>query len=101
MGFMPFRDASAYVVFQNHREKVRNQIRDLQNSEVLGTAPSELEARFLKEALIEPLVLRADELHQLDNRTILVDGRMAPNTFVFPGDRIPHVSGTRLPLAIP
>jgi hypothetical protein len=79
----------------------RNKICELQNSEVLGTAPCELEARFLKDALIEPLVLHTDQLHQLDKRTILVDGRMDPNLFYFPGDRIPHVSGTMLSLAIP
>src|SRR5262249_22947762 len=101
MGFMPFRDASAYGAFQNHREKVRNQIRDLQNSVVLSMAPSELEVRFLKDALIEPLVLHADQLHQLDKRTILVDGRMDPNSFLFPGDHIPHISGTLLSVAIP
>jgi hypothetical protein len=101
MAFIPFRETSSYGAFQHRLDGVLGQIRELENSMALGTAPSELEARFLKDALIEPLILHTDQLHQLNRKTIPVDGRMDPNLLFFPGDKVFNVAGTELSLAIP
>lgn len=101
MGFTPFRDGDIHSMIHSHNEQISTEIRNLDNSYILRTSPTELEQFFLAKARIEPLVLRADEYHIEEQRSIQVDARHDPNRFVFPGDRSHHIPGTQLTIAIP
>ena len=101
MGFTPFRDSGVFSALHNHMEKLTLEIRGLQNSYVLRTSPTELEQYYLDKAHIEPLILRADEYHIEDQRSIQFDASHDPNRIFFRGDRPYHIPGTQLTIAIP
>lgn len=101
MAFTPFGEGDSYSVFRNHIEKIKQEIRGLENGYVLRTSPTELEQHFLGKALVEPPALLADQYFIEDQRIKQVDARRDPNRFFFPGDRPYHIPGTELTVAIP
>jgi hypothetical protein len=82
-------------------ERLKIEIRGLENSYVLRCSPTELEEHYLDQALIEPLKLHIDEYHIEDQRSVQVDARRDPNRIFFPGDHSHHIHVTELTIAIP
>ena len=101
MAFTPFCEGDSFSALRNHIEKLKQEIRGLENSYVLRTSPTELEQFFLDKAHVEPLVLLANQYYIEDQKSRQVDARRDPNRFFFPGDRPYHVPGTELIVAIP
>jgi len=101
MAFTPFCEGDTFSTFRNHLEKLKQEIRALENSYVLRTSPTELEQHFLDKAHIEPLALLTGQYYIEDQKSRQVDARRDPNRFFFPGDRPYHIAGTELTVAIP
>jgi hypothetical protein len=101
MPFTPFSDGDVFAAFRGHMAKITAEIRGLENSYVLRTSPTELEAFYLDKAHIEPLVLHTEDFYIEDQKSTSVDARHDPNRFFFPGDKPYHIPGTQLTVAIP
>ena len=100
MKFRPFRNGDTFSTFQNLIEKVKAEIKGLENEYVLKASVTELEKYFLDEAMIEPIILHADKYYIENQSGTQIDVSHDFNRAVFPGERA-VVPGTRVDIAIP
>src|SRR3954471_9573451 len=101
MAFTPFTNGETNSTFRHHLETVVKEIRELENSYVLRTSPTELEQHFLKKTLIEPLNLQVADYHIEGEKSVQVDARYDRNSIFIRGDRPYTIAGTELRIAIP
>ncbi len=100
MKIRPFRDSDTFTAFSNLVEKVKQEIRSLDDDYVLGASKAELEAYYAAKTKIDPLTLHPDQAYIAKQSNTRIDVSRNPFDINFLVERT-FVHGTQLDIAIP